>query len=33
MLAQSSAKIRDLLDRMHAFYEANIYPNEDCHHA
>ena len=33
MLAQPSAKTRDLLDRMHAFYEANIYPNEGRHHA
>jgi acyl-CoA dehydrogenase len=33
MLAQHSAKTRDLLDRMYAFYEAHIYPNEGRHHA
>jgi acyl-CoA dehydrogenase len=33
MLAQPSVKTRDLLDRMHAFYETNIYPNEGRHHA
>lgn len=33
MLAQPSAKTRDLLDRMHAFYETHIYPNQGRHHA
>ena len=33
MLNEPSAKTRDLLERLNAFYAAHIYPNESRHHA
>jgi acyl-CoA dehydrogenase len=33
MFAETSAKTRDYLERMHAFYEQHIYPSEGRYHA
>ena len=32
MFAEPSARTRDLLDRMHAFFERHVYPNEARYH-
>ena len=33
MFAETSAKTRDYIERMHAFYDQHIYPNEGRYHA
>ena len=32
MFAEPSARTQDLLDRMRAFFDRHIYPNEARHH-
>ena len=33
MFAETSAKTRDYIERMNAFYDQHIYPNEGRYHA